>query len=105
MPHAEDWRKQAACREADPEIFFPVSIRDVGTIAEAKAVCGRCAVREACLRYAQNNKEDNGIWGGLTEEERRAERRRGSRVRQMGRTAATSVTVPPSMEPDGELLG
>lgn len=68
-----DWRDRAACRDEDPELFFPVS--DVGPGArqatEAKAVCGRCPVRRECLDYALDNGLDYGIFGGTTERERR----------------------------------
>lgn len=68
-----DWREGAACRDEDPELFFPVS--DVGPGArqaeEAKSVCARCPVRAACLSFALDNKLDHGIFGGTTERERR----------------------------------
>jgi WhiB family transcriptional regulator, redox-sensing transcriptional regulator len=73
-----DWRHRAACRDEDPELFFPLS--DVGPgarqAAEAKAVCARCPVREQCLRYALENGLDHGVFGGTTERERRALTRR-----------------------------
>jgi WhiB family transcriptional regulator, redox-sensing transcriptional regulator len=73
-----DWRHRAACRDEDPELFFPIS--DVGPGArqatDAKAVCARCPVREQCLRYALDNGLDHGIFGGTTEHERRALTRR-----------------------------
>jgi WhiB family redox-sensing transcriptional regulator len=62
------WRKKAACRGLDPEIFYPVSEEDA---APAKSVCGECAVRTPCLEYALTNREHDGIWGGATEKERR----------------------------------
>lgn len=68
-----DWRTSAACRTADPELFFPVS--SVGPaqedIAEAKAVCGSCQVRRQCLQFALATHQMYGVWGGTTEEERR----------------------------------
>lgn len=68
-----DWRHRAACRDEDPELFFPVS--EIGPGArqaeQAKAVCARCPVRETCLRFAIDNGLDNGIFGGTTERERR----------------------------------
>jgi WhiB family redox-sensing transcriptional regulator len=73
-----DWRHRAACRDEDPELFFPIS--EVGPAArqatEAKAVCARCPVREQCLRYALDNGLDHGVFGGTTERERRAVTRR-----------------------------
>lgn len=73
-----DWRHRAACREEDPELFFPLSEMGPGArqAAEAKAVCARCPVRAECLDYALENGLDHGIFGGLTEEERRRVRSR-----------------------------
>jgi WhiB family redox-sensing transcriptional regulator len=72
-PVRRDWRTSAACRTADPELFFPVS--SVGParddIAEAKAVCGSCHVRRQCLQFALATHQMYGVWGGTTEEERR----------------------------------
>lgn len=69
----DDWRLSAACRDTDPELFFPVT--DVGPGAQqverAKAVCARCPVREACLSFALESGLDHGVFGGLTERERR----------------------------------
>lgn len=68
-----DWQHRAACRDEDPELFFPVS--DVGPgarqVARAKAVCARCPVRSQCLRHALDNGLDHGVFGGTTERERR----------------------------------
>lgn len=79
----EDWRHHAACRDEDPELFFPVSDMGPGAqqTAQAKAVCARCPVREECLRYALDNGLDYGIFGGLTERERRDLLRRNRRGR------------------------
>lgn len=76
------WRRQAACRDADPELFFPVGSAGpaLAQAAEAKAVCARCPVREACLNFALSTGQDYGIWGGLTEDERRNLRRRQQRA-------------------------
>ena len=64
------WRRFAACRSADPELFFP------GTASgrqeqEAKAICAGCSVRGQCLAFATLTSQEHGIWGGLTDEERR----------------------------------
>jgi WhiB family transcriptional regulator, redox-sensing transcriptional regulator len=68
-----DWRAVAACRHADPELFFPPGRDDVATdqIAAAKAVCARCPVCRECLAFAIAHRQHDGIWGGLTELERR----------------------------------
>ncbi|MGH8979539.1 MAG: WhiB family transcriptional regulator [Acidimicrobiales bacterium] len=68
------WRKWAACRGIDVEVFFPDpdSDSDEEVDAEpAKAVCGVCPVRQACLEHALANREREGVWGGATERERR----------------------------------
>ena len=72
------WRARAACRGEDPELFFPVGATGpaLAQIAQAKRVCARCPVREACLSFALGTGQDYGIWGGLTEDERRNLRRR-----------------------------
>ena len=62
------WRKHAACRGIDPDVFYPISDEEAG---EAKAICDLCAVRESCLEHALANREREGIWGGTTERERR----------------------------------
>jgi WhiB family redox-sensing transcriptional regulator len=62
---------RGACREADPELFFPIALEGgaVEEIASAKAVCGRCEVRRQCLSYALRTMP-HGIWGRTTWEER-----------------------------------
>lgn len=71
------WRRWAACRGEDPELFFPIGTAGpaLRQAAEAKAVCGQCTVALSCLAWALSNGQDSGIWGGLDEEERRALRR------------------------------
>src|SRR5258708_6522462 len=78
-----DWRHVAACREVDPELFFPIGNTGPALlqIEEAKQVCHRCTVIEDCLRWAIDSGQDAGIWGGLSEEERRALKRRTVRLR------------------------
>ena len=82
------WRERAACRGEDPELFFPIGSTGpvLAQIAEAKEVCARCPVREACLDFALSTGQAYGIWGGLTEDERRSLRRR--RQRAAGRRSA-----------------
>jgi WhiB family redox-sensing transcriptional regulator len=69
-----DWWKSAACQDADPELFFPVSAVGPGRedIARAKAVCASCRVRQPCLEFALATHQVHGVWGGTTEEERRS---------------------------------
>ena len=64
------WREFARCRGVDPEVFYPVSDDDEAA-DEAKSICALCPVREPCLEFALSTREKNGVWGGLTERERR----------------------------------
>ncbi len=68
-----DWWRAAACRTADPEMFFPVSSSGPGReeVARAKEVCAACRVRRQCLQFAIATRQLHGVWGGTTEEERR----------------------------------
>ena len=77
-----DWRSYAACRDEDPELFFPIGNTGPALlqIEEARQVCKRCAVSEACLQWALESGQDSGVWGGLSEDERRALKRRSARV-------------------------
>lgn len=78
-----DWRTIAMCRDTDPDLFFPIGSGDGGLTLEqtqeAKAVCRRCPVRQRCLEWALDTDLVEGIWGGTTEQERRAMRRRAMR--------------------------
>ena len=76
-----DWWRSAACREADPELFFPVAAHGPAKeeIALAKAVCATCGVRRQCLQYALATHQLHGVWGGTTEEERKLLRRQRER--------------------------
>lgn len=76
-----DWRQRAICREEDPDLFFPVgnSTWALAQAADAKAVCRRCPVMETCGDWAMENGQDSGVWGGLSEDERRAIKRRTAR--------------------------
>ena len=79
------WRGDAACRDTDPDLFFPVGQTGpaIAHIENAKAVCQTCDVRVECLEYALMTNQDAGIWGGLTEDDRRKirrERRKAARA-------------------------
>ncbi len=63
-----DWHERALCAQTDPEAFFP---EKGGSTREAKKICTGCEVRSECLSYALANDERFGIWGGLSERERR----------------------------------
>lgn len=64
----EQWQERALCAQTDPEAFFP---EKGGSTREAKRICMGCEVRTECLEYALANDERFGIWGGLSERERR----------------------------------
>jgi WhiB family redox-sensing transcriptional regulator len=72
-PPAPDWKDRALCAETDPEAFFP---EKGGSTREAKKVCTSCEVRAECLDFALGNDERFGIWGGLSERERRRLKKR-----------------------------
>jgi WhiB family transcriptional regulator, redox-sensing transcriptional regulator len=80
---AMDWRHRALCRDEDPELFFPIGTTGpaVVQIEQAKAVCRRCPVTQSCLEWALSSGQDSGVWGGLSEDERRALKRRTARTR------------------------
>ena len=77
------WRAKASCASKDPETFFPSDSKPTNpAVKAAKKICGLCEVRGQCLTYALENNETFGIWGGLTEGERRnAKRSRSIRRR------------------------
>ncbi|MDX1510391.1 MAG: WhiB family transcriptional regulator [Nitriliruptorales bacterium] len=66
------WMLEARCLDADPEAFFP---EKGGSTREAKRICAICTVRDECLEFALDNDERFGIWGGLSERERRRAKR------------------------------
>ena len=74
----EDWRVDAACRDTDPDLFFPVGTTGpaIEQIASAKAVCGECDAQAECLEFALATNQDSGVWGGTSEEERRQLRKK-----------------------------
>lgn len=78
-----DWQQDALCAQTDPEVFFPDK---GGNAAVAKQVCASCPVSQQCLDYAIANDEPHGIWGGLSDRQRRAEKHR--REHQKARKAA-----------------
>ena len=74
-----DWRDQAACRDADPELFFPDDgLRSArAQVKTAKLICRGCLVSATCLSWALASGQQAGIWGGLTEDQRHRLHRRG----------------------------
>jgi WhiB family transcriptional regulator, redox-sensing transcriptional regulator len=69
-----DWRDNAACLHADPDLFFPIGLAGpaLRQVDEAKRICLGCPVRTPCLKWALGQGILSGVWGGTTEEERRA---------------------------------
>ncbi|MFE0676906.1 WhiB family transcriptional regulator [Streptomyces sp. NPDC058867] len=82
----DDWRDSAVCRDEDPDLFFPIGTSGPALLqtAQAKAVCGRCPVREHCLDWALETRQTVGVWGGTSEGERLALLRRASARRSAG---------------------
>ncbi len=110
------WRALAACRKEDPSLFFPNGTTGtwLQVIDEAKAVCRRCPVVGNCLQWALDTGEEHGVYGGLTETERRELSRRPARRISIDDYAGTPKTQHPGRsldeawetytEPDGEHL-
>jgi len=72
LAEEQTWQERALCAQTDPEAFFP---EKGGSTREAKRICSTCEVRSECLEYALEHDERFGIWGGLSERERRRIRR------------------------------
>ena len=85
------WRDHALCRDTDPELFFPVGTTGQALVSQdhAKRVCRECTVQQECLDYALDTNQDSGIWGGLTEEERRSIRRQRAAAARAARQQAS----------------
>ncbi|PAK25061.1 transcription factor WhiB [Streptomyces sp. alain-838] len=82
----DNWREHAECRTEDPDLFFPIGTTGPAALQteQAKAVCRRCPVREQCLRWALDTGQSIGVWGGTSEMERRALKRREAVRRKFG---------------------
>ncbi|MFI6881156.1 WhiB family transcriptional regulator [Streptomyces sp. NPDC050400] len=84
-----DWLNDASCRQEDPDLFFPIG--DTGPallqIEEAKSICVACPVMERCRQWALETGQEHGVWGGLSEAERRRHKRRVARQRRPRRLA------------------
>ncbi|NIL59668.1 WhiB family transcriptional regulator [Salinispora arenicola] len=79
--HGDRWRDHSACRDEDPELFFPIGTSGptLLQVEQAKAVCRRCPAMDQCLQWALDSGTDFGVWGGLSEDERRELLRKGTR--------------------------
>jgi WhiB family transcriptional regulator, redox-sensing transcriptional regulator len=80
------WRGDAACRDADPDLFFPIAATGAASrqMEEAKQVCRVCPVQIQCRAWAVDNGVTDGIWGGTTPDERRI-------IRNLSRKTATTA--------------
>jgi WhiB family redox-sensing transcriptional regulator len=88
----DTWRDHALCRDTDPELFFPIGTTGLALVAidHAKRVCSECRVTQECLEFALDTNQDSGVWGGLSEEERRAIRRQRAAAQRAARQQRTA---------------
>ncbi len=84
-----DWRRVAACRHTEPDLFFPVGTTGpaIDQIETAKRVCRTCEAQEPCLDFALATNQESGVWGGTSEEERRKLRKAWLAARRSNRAA------------------
>jgi WhiB family redox-sensing transcriptional regulator len=89
------WWSRAECAGMETDLFFPIGNTSPAKIqtSEAKKICASCDVKDECLEFAMRTDEKNGIWGGHTEDERRALKRSRSRVQGKAGAASVSATV------------
>jgi len=78
LSQVDEWRDRAACRDMDPDLFFPIGTTGpaLDQIEAAKGICRVCPVKDPCLEYALATNQEAGIWGATSEEERRKLRKR-----------------------------
>lgn len=91
-----DWQARGACRNHDPELWFPVGVNAQARTQEkqAKKVCNRsCPVVEQCLQWALETRQDSGVWGGFSEDDRRRMQRRARRYGQRNGTVAQHIVA------------
>lgn len=95
QPTDKNWPQRGHCRYHDPELFFPIGegLAFRPQIAEAKSVCRPCPVASECLAWALQSGQDAGIWGGMTEDERRNLKRRETRRLQREKTLASNQPI------------
>ncbi|SCK20360.1 Transcription factor WhiB [Streptomyces sp. ScaeMP-e48] len=105
MTHtATAWQEHGACRDEDPDLFFPAGTTGpyAAQTEEAKSICRRCPVMERCAAWALETREAAGIWGGLTENERNRIHRR--QTRHFGMTLAQAAVDPRAQPPAADLF-
>jgi len=93
MDNRAGWWSRAACATADPDLFFPISHSGpaLRQVMRAKAICASCDIQGECLSYALDAGSIQGVWGGMTEQERRRLLRRNRRAR--ARSSAEYIGV------------
>jgi WhiB family transcriptional regulator, redox-sensing transcriptional regulator len=81
-----DWRTEAACRDAEPDLFFPIGTTGIALdqIETAKRLCSACDAKNSCLEFALATNQESGVWGGTTEDERRKLRKQWLAARRRG---------------------
>jgi hypothetical protein len=102
LGNVPEWQARALCAQTDPEAFFP---EKGGSTRDAKRICARCEVKENCLQYALEHDERFGIWGGLSERERRKIKRQAREAarRRAERPMPVVVCMPsPMINPELE---
>nr|WP_211116335.1 WhiB family transcriptional regulator [Glycomyces buryatensis] len=102
LGNVPEWQARALCAQTDPEAFFP---EKGGSTRDAKRICARCEVKENCLQYALEHDERFGIWGGLSERERRKIKRQAREAarRRTERLMPVVVCLPaPMINPELE---
>jgi WhiB family redox-sensing transcriptional regulator len=100
MTARANWRDDVACRDADPELFFPIgstgsALRQAG---EAKRICRACPAQTQCLAWALANGVTDGVWGGTTQDERRAIRSLLEECQPARKTRMAKASSQQSME-------
>lgn len=98
--HIPNWQALGACKAEDPELFFPLGESTGARIQtdDAKAVCRRCPVMERCLQWALETRQDFGVWGGLSEQDRRRIHRRKKPVYRGGEQTAVDYILEHRLE-------
>jgi len=90
-----EWRRDAACKDIDPNLFFPIGVTGpaVDQIDAAKSICNGCPARVQCLDFAITTNQEFGVWGGTTEDERRVLRRQWRAAIRRQRAADAAVVA------------
>lgn len=90
---ADDWRQVAACRNIEPDLFFPIGTTGsaINQIDAAKRVCQSCEAVDQCLDFALATNQESGVWGGTSEEERRKLRKQWLAARRRANAAAAAA--------------